>query len=350
MAFDITVRPATDEDIPGIVNVLVKVFGKKYGKLNEQLYPWYFRNPYVTRERSPGWVAVKNGAVVGHMTVCPVSFKVYHQKIVGFFDAGLAVDPSCRRMGIASKIYNAAIKVCPFILSASSTDVGGGLEESFGFYNFMNVPRLFKVLRPQDYLPKAVSWIPGLSIPLKRYYHNWGQKRPISGVKKIRSEDIATLDPFFENALEDYNIAMYRDASFISWRYLNLPTWPYEIAVAREKGTMEGLIVYRVFERNGRKVGRICDFLVTAHGLGWLHSLLEFAVLEMNEAGCSAVETYCEASPATKDIFVAQGFRQQRKGQVDFRVYSEDKQLAQRIRNERPSWFLTPGDVDLDLN
>lgn len=351
MGEEIEICLACKEDLEGIVRLLSSVFGGKFGGLYRKRYPWLFKNPYLNENDSAVWIATNDGRIVGHLVVCPIDFTVNGERVHGYFDADLAVDPSCRRMGIARKIYERALDECHFILSVSSTDIAGGLEDSMGFVLFKNVPRLFKVLKPEAYLPVGLSRLPGIGLPIKWYFRDRCSKRSTGGVYELnRERDLPLLDDFCAKALSRYDISMCREARFLVWRWLDLPMWSYRILFAREGNRMHGYIVFRSFQRNNRKVGRICDFLVSKETPEWLDKLLGFAVAKLREEGCTAIETYCQASRLLRAIFLKQGFRDQKKIRMDFRVYTSDRKLLDWITNSGHSWFLTCGDVDLDLN
>lgn len=107
MADEVTVRPATDDDIAEIIDVATRALGWNPSDPNEAFFRWkHLENP---AGRSPMWVAESGGDIAGFRSMMRWTYRDGDRTLRAVRAVDTATDPDHQRKGIFRLLTEAAV-------------------------------------------------------------------------------------------------------------------------------------------------------------------------------------------------------------------------------------------------
>lgn len=233
------------------------------------------------REASPPdigqWVVreKKTGRVISAASMVGVRAIWKGQEIKMLLGFNMVVAPEYRRQGIHSILIRQTreeVRAAGFCLSTIFPNPRSmpQLERSKTYYHVSEVPLL---IRPLDMRALAnargsnavLTWASTLGWALAGRSLWREQGPPGAGSPLCISEDLMLgngYDRFWRRVKTKYDLMMVRDRTFLTWRFLDIPTREYQILSARQGDEILGYMVLRQTSVRGTMSGLICDFLV----------------------------------------------------------------------------------------
>lgn len=233
MAADWTVRPATVDDVPRIVSMLRHALGPA---MSEELWRWkHERNPFGP---SPCLVADAGSELVGVRAFMRWRWQSGSRNVPAVRAVDTATHPRWRGRGVFTELTESLARRC--------AEAGDAFV--FNTPNRQSLP---------GYL--GLGWRPVRRLAPR--------VRPIwRGGPEEEAPDVGTLleQPWLEDLLrnaaggdaEAYHTRPTR--SYLAWRYLRNPRWPYRASWHVEDGG-SAAAVFRVVPRRRLPELRICD-------------------------------------------------------------------------------------------
>lgn len=229
-----TIREATDSDIPEIVDLLKTSLGERQISKSEELWKWkHYSNPFGA---SPVLLAETQGRIIGVRTFLRWDFDLGEELIQGYRAVDTAIHPDFQRKGI--------FKTLTLTLIEKSSQ---------------HIQRLiFNTPNPQS--------TPGY---LKMGWQKWGKlplhigvnlKTNTKPVEKTNWEELQGLITAIEaRAIQSIaRVKTYMKPGYLNWRYRDCPIAQYQ-AVSDRKTF---LLIYRVKKSKFGNEFRICDLLL----------------------------------------------------------------------------------------
>jgi hypothetical protein len=204
------VRETTREDVPGILRLFAKAYGKE---MPEEEWTWKF-------ERNPdGWfgiVAVAGGEVVGNFAGWPMRFLVEGESRLVYSAGDVATDRSARALGRVHNIYAAMAGAFYETVKAE------GVPFTFGFPHARALEISNRLGGTRTYFPIREVRVPCESFP--------------SPPSEFESSDSVgeTFDSLWESAARRLSDAPVRDRARANWRFHARPTRYYRMVRTRD--------------------------------------------------------------------------------------------------------------------
>lgn len=369
MTFSWILRRYHEGDEHAILDLLNTAFARKWRRKWGSLEYWrwkYTKNP----AGSPIiWLAERDGKIIGHYGIIPMTMKVGNSYVVGSFACDAATHPDYQGQGIFSSIVN-----------RSCLDAGeNGIPITYGFANTILGPTYRRYEHTghiclMKRMIKVLEWEPVLA----RYMgNNFLVRSAAAGLGRMlrarprRRLTIETIDRFdertdalWEQTCRNFNIIVRRNRTYLNWRYADHPAKEYTIYVAVKGDSILGYCILAEEARHNLRFGLIADMLVFPdHGetVGCLidRAVERFAERHVDAIICMISEQHPYAPLLRKAGFITYprqitalyatinipGFP------IDQReVYSQALLLSQnQFLKQRSNWFMMHGDGDWDL-
>lgn len=293
-------RSWEDKDEPLLIELLGLVSGD--AELNSpEFFDWQYRQNPVGRAFI-GCAQESGGKIVSQTAAVPVRLRVGGKSVLASFAINAATHPDYRRLKLFSgcqgqlfKDQNHAGVAYTFAFPTLHSYLGA-LKEGF-----TNLGLTGLMMRMHD--PKASLADEGL-------YHDWFFLGSIASwcIKAVQKqprliEDVEEVDSFdnlpISDLMEPDKIVVELNDRWLTWRYKKNPTRKYRIAVARKRGKITGLAVYRVKESGKKKWGIIMELMAAdTAGIETVESLMHHVFRSNMEAGCSL--TLCLTTPGSR--------------------------------------------------
>jgi GNAT superfamily N-acetyltransferase len=250
---DVSIRPATDDDYPGVLELARVALGWTGGDDEARTFAWkHLENPFGT---SPMWVAVVDDRVVGFRTFMRWEFVRGAGRIVL---AARAVDtataPDYEGRGIFTRLTLAAL---PELAAA-------GVELVFNTPNQRSLPGYLKMgWHVVGRLSVAVTPTRPGSLVVMATARRPASRRSIEMHVGEPAVDVFADAAAIERLQSSWStvpgLATRRTPAFLRWRYGN-EALQYRVALAGSS-LDEGLAVFRLRRRGPALEGVVCDVL-----------------------------------------------------------------------------------------
>ena len=158
----------------------------------------------------------------------------------------------------------------------------------------------------------------------------------------------ARFDALWERAKPHLGISVRRNADYLNWRYVAMPTQRHErLAATTDGGAVAGYVVWRPVQADGGLVVRVLDAVWDPGQRGVLETLL-LAVVDAARDQRATLVLCAAAHPTLIGVLRSLGFLRSRR--KEFYMVSNWEGLFTRaeVTNSR-RWHLTLGDADGDI-
>ncbi|MBN2099830.1 MAG: GNAT family N-acetyltransferase [Dehalococcoidia bacterium] len=348
MSSDWTIRLATPDDGQAIVDLFRSV-GWKFEMSH---WKWkYLDNP--TGKRCI-FVAQDNGRIVGHYAAVPTYMNFKGQKVLGAQRTDAAVDAMYRGKGMFGALYRESCSAAAShgiqFLYGTPNEMSYGRLVKLGTCDSPGLPRLEKVLDAKAVI-KMTTGSAKMAAAADKPAHVFlklckGDRKPES-VGHLKVSRVAALDERFDDlwlkAKDDSRVSVWKDSSYLKWRYLACPDREYAVLTAEEQGNLIGFAVLRCVSEELRR-GYVVDFLVLPGRSAAALLLISAALDHFREQGMHmAICHLFEHSPIYR-LFRNQGFF--KHGTNHFTTRPLELGTTQAVSDYR-QWHLMGGDFDV---
>lgn len=309
-----TIRTATPEDTPAVLDLVHAVHGDSHPELNDDYWNW--RYLYGGSLRADIVLAEHEGRPIGMQPVAIFDWQRGRQQMRGAMYTGVLTHPDHRRRGVFRSLIrasneHAAAMGAAFCMTMPNEASLPGFQKMPEWRYPGHIPLFIKVisgsaiLRPK--LGGSLGRILGPLLDISRLRGGHRLNPPFSSVDTVASLDEDT-DHLIEAFSEDcQGLMIRRTAAYWNWRYVAKPSHTYVTQVAKRHGELMGVIVSGVSKRAGLLVGTIVD-VIAQGGEASLAGLLSLAESELRQRGAGLV-TAQATSPLMRRAMGLAGFR-----------------------------------------
>jgi len=253
-------------------------------------------NPHIDKDIFPAWICrdKKNGRIVGHFAVTPISLKFQNTSYPAVWGRDLVILPKYRKLGIGpllidSTLKNAGSALAIFLIAGLNDDVYTiykklkftDLEYIPLYVRFQSIENIVK-LKIRKPFPALILGAVGNAC-LKIFYilaymrtFSYARNREIC-ISEIKSFD-NSFDGLWDKASHSFPIIVMRDQKSLNWRFVNQPYRSYSMFKAEKDGELKGYIVLREGKIRGLNTGVISDLFAEPNDKATIGTLLNFAV------------------------------------------------------------------------
>lgn len=320
----------------------------------EYLKHWYFGNPI-------GSPIVKfaidedNGVMAGQYVISPREYKVFDERINCVLSLDTLTRESYRGQGIFTKLAKSAFDSAAkagykFCYGAPNPNSHPGFIKKLGFSDLFEMPLYVRPLKISQILKERGKKVLGtLMVPFNLFFM---PKRIVdANIVEINDSNYQIMNVFWEKVVNKYGIIGIRDAKYIKYRYLNVPTREYHPYVYLVNNEPVAFIVSRVRYVAKMKTGMIADFLFVDGFEKQAKKLVRFMNRKIKELGAGLAGCIMMThSSETKVLKRARYIKCPDKllpqpTPLIIRIF--DKNLEEKGILDTKNWFFTTGDYDV---
>jgi hypothetical protein len=136
-------------------------------------------------------------------------------------------------------------------------------------------------------------------------------------------------------------VGVYRDASFLNWRYSRPGTQYYKFYLKKDKG----YLVLKIFDRGEQKVLHLLDIVVSRSSINLIKPALEFIVEFALMKNANLITCWLHQDHLYSGLFRAFGFSSDPNSDRYSFVMSPDNDIE--LFSNAAVWHLTQGDSDV---
>jgi Acetyltransferase (GNAT) domain len=359
----VRIRKATLADRDALIELTRVVFAEtgaeKGAELGPEFWEWQFtRQP---TGRTDIWIGELNGQIIVQIPTNVVRLKWGNREVLAAWVIDLVVHPAHRDKSLF-------IRVGRF----SNKEMGEtGISLSLGLPNKKSFPAAIRFVKHH-----LVSQVPVLVLPIRwsRLLERvgipaWASRIlgplasvghrlisfPTARAKGIEVREVSefpeSMDDFWQRASAPHKIISIRDEKYLTWRFRDCPTRSYKILIAEGNGELAGYLVYRVFEKDGLRMGALMDMLVEPGRRDVLNALLSKAIAELRAARVDAIMALMVHDRLYFPALRRLGFAKlpERFNPRTFNLVCRElvEGLPQEEATTARNWFITLGDFDV---
>jgi GNAT superfamily N-acetyltransferase len=353
----------TQQDLPALVSLSRLMPGKAANVTSDYVNWMHDGNP-----AGPPLIAVARNhdasRIIGQVWLMPLHIHVRGETRLGALSFYGLVDPTYQRQGVFSSL----VSYC------SDASKGRGIQFSYGFPNHRSFPVFVRRLG-WAHLGNAREYLLPIDLPrlIRRRFQRQIQPGLLASIGKLVNkayfkpkplpaaagkfdlmelEDTTGLGGFWKQVRDKYTVMVVRNASFMDWRYFQIPDRQYRVWAARKGPSILATLVLRCVVIKGINCGMVVDFLVEPTDDGRLAG--EFLLAQARDyfvksdtdlAGCLMISGSEEINLLKRQGYrLCPTFLQSQPHPVILETHPEtpDRKLLHHLHH----WFLSLGDFD----
>lgn len=342
------VRPYHADDIPALVALFERVFGKP---ITSEHWRWK-----LAAQLPPAcnvWLAEAQGRPVFQYAGIPQRYELDGVPASALVSVDTMTDPDFRRRGlltlVATRAYEAWREAGAAFVIGLPNQQWGSRASALGWQELFPLQWLVRPLEPQALLGRRLRmpWlgkVPGVARLWNAFFD--GHLRRDSGLelREVR-EAGAEFDQLWSRLRTQFAFAAVRDSAWINWRFLRSPLRNYRVVAAWRKGVVAGYFAWRVIEADQHVSVQLAELVCPADDVATRDTLLLELIRLARQMRAQTISTL--AIPATPlqralkhaGFFAGPGFSVQL---VPFR----DTPTLEALR-VRERWLMSGADYDV---
>lgn len=282
-------------------------------------------------------VAEAEGCLVGHYGMVPVQAVVQGQRVRGAQTVDAAVLPNYRKRGIHSSLARLtlarAVEAGITFIYAFPGLLSLEVDRRFGQEPVMFVPEMMHVLDWRRAIRGGLCHLPGDLALLLRWQRDSAAASEVGRLARLRrsmlvvagwlsgpvwnhlntSSDCAVrpaahvdkrYDRLCERLMDDESLGLFKDASYLNWRYLEHPQQSYRVLEAVDSSDLLGYAVVRA----GCSVSDLCELEALPGRPEALTALVTEAIWAAHGAGSVALAAWMPESRPAHRLLRRAGF------------------------------------------
>jgi GNAT superfamily N-acetyltransferase len=319
------------------------------------VFRWFTgRNPFL-RGRPPYWCLQDGSRVVGMHGHMPVVFDVDGREQLGHLAQDDLLHPNARGKGLGQVLLEG--------VRAAALDFAGAMwfneanHRSYGKAGWIDVPGFRYYARFLDAGRLAREFSRPLTAGLVRAGGPIALRLVdlpgrLRRARALRLEALERFDERFdalwERAKPHLGIAVRRNAEYLNWRYVAMPTHRHErLAAVTATGEVAGYVVWRPVPADGERIVRVLDVVWDPEHRGALETLL-LAVVDLARTERASQVLCAAAHPTLTRVLRSLGFVPNRREEFHM-VSNWERSFTQAEVTDIRRWHLTLGDADGDI-
>ncbi len=343
-----TVRPYRPGDEDCIASLLESIYGIS---MNREEWKWkYTRAP---AGDSIIVVAVSDGRIVGHVACIPCRVAVDGSPIAAFTGVDAMVSADQRGKGVFNDMeicLNEHFRASGAkLLFSFANPASGGILTSRGIRDrICDVESLTRIIRPFTALVNRVrvravrgagSGSSSGTFELPPF--------PTAVIGSVRLDETdefgPEMDTFWHAACSLHRVSVWRDAAYLTWRYLEHPTRSYRVIIVRIDGEVAGYFVLGTLDVGFRK-GFLVDLVLGEEQDHVIDTVTGRVTDYFRKAGIESVTTWLPGRSVPFDRLRHNGFSR-RDAEVTVIGTCLDRNLDFFLDGK--NWYYSAGDTDV---
>ena len=279
--------------------------------------------------------AVQDGADLAAVTTrLPFYLKAGDKVVRSYFSVDSMALPDYRRQGLMRSLYEQSMEEMPLLYSKGAV---------LGMYKLL-LKIGYQPITPNTYL---VNYLAPLKLIFARVTGRQPEVRPHSKAFESGADMLAVerfgdeFEPFWERAAKGKHGIVVKTASYMNWRYRDIPHKKY----AAYYGMQADKITFLVVLGSSGSIGKIVDILWDDDCHGELDRALRFALTYFRQIGCYKVLCWGTHRKLRNALRARRFF--DRKETPRFSTYSASLPMAQYLLGE--NFHFVDGDGDYDF-
>jgi L-amino acid N-acyltransferase YncA len=343
--------PDLKADKESIIDLTRKIFGEAE-IVNPDFFDWqYLKNPEGQAIVITAKDNENNNSVIGVESILPMALIVNQKIVKASLSCNSYVHTNYRKKGIFSKListlFDESAKKEILCIYGVANDNSFNSFVNKGSHEIVDLPILFKPLRLSRFFPFP------LNILIHLFDNIWKvNKKSNPNVVDFHEDFDKSFETLVEKASKRVPIIQRRTKEFLNWRYRNHPTREYKTFVLRENSVLEGYIIVRKTQVNGKLIGVIVDLLIDSNKNKGIQDLLMYALEYFWNSGVSVVITTCGPSTLEYKMLRQNGFRiapkfMKPQSSHFIIIYSKSNENDSEQLKKYDNWFFSFGDYDV---
>lgn len=259
---------------------------------NRDFLNWqYYENPFgepVIR------VAVDNSEIVGQYIIIPVLYNMDGEDVYLGFDINTITKKSHRGQGIFKNLAWDSFKDCEnkkinYAIGYPNPSSYPGYKKYTNYEMIGDVPLYLKVFKGKKLLENiGKKYLSSIGYVYDYLTHNKKiDKLNFKNIFEINKDNVELMNKFYLKIKNKYKNLCVKDASYVTWRFLNCPTRDYKVLAYIEDEEVQGYIVVRIYNQIlNSNSGMIVDFLFKTDRKDVGDSLIKYIIKYFKENDC----------------------------------------------------------------
>lgn len=294
----------------------------------------------------------KQNTIIGVESILPMNILVDQKIVKASLSCNSYVDPDYRNKGIFSKLISVVLeqsmKKNILCIYGVANDNSFNSFVKKGSHEISNMPILFRPLRLSNYFSFPISTV------LHLFDNIWKVKKNVNpNVVEFNGNFDESFEILVKKASLKIPVIKQRTKEFLNWRYQNHPTRQYKTFVLKENSELEGYIITRKTEINGKPVGVIVDFIIDpcTNSIG-IKDLIQIALDDFWKSGVSVTIALSRPLSVEYQMLSNTGFKIAPKflkpQSAHFILINSDPNREDLTQLKKyDNWFFSFGDYDV---
>lgn len=337
-------RPLTPDDVPGVVDLFHRVYGRP---ISAEHYVWKLRT-----RRSP----VENVALavdaddrpIFHIAGIPCRARLGDEDRWVMVAVDGMTDPAWRRRGVLTRVtsdlFDRWRAAGVALVLGLPNDQWRSRISALGWKRMFPLAWLVRPILPQRVLARRTGIAALANAEWMGRWWNRLWDRPAARGIEVSDLDRAGLEwnAFWNGLQHRLGPCLARDADWINWRYLDAPGAGFRVLLAKRDGKPAGFLAFRVREGGGV----IADVFTAPEDAPAFGALVGAAVRRLALDGVAVARTLAVPGSWPDRAYRRLGFF---RGRHAFGVHGVilDPVVSEALEREGHRWQLSGGDFDV---
>lgn len=345
----------SEEKLQEMVNMTIDNYGESESISHiEFVIHEYFKNP-------SGNAIVKlaydedNKVLAGQYVINPHKFYCFGQEENAALSLNTLTKKEYRGQGVFTGLANDAFQQAKeenfsFCYGAPNPNSHPGFIKKLGFSDLCTMPLFVRPLKVSQMVKeKTNTFLSVLCYPLNLF--SLVRKVRDNNIVEIDEQNVQMMDDFWNSVSNKYRVIGIRDAKYIKYRYLNVPTRDYHPYVYLVEGKPVAFVASRIRKVANMTTGMIADFIFVDGYEKQAIKLIKYITKKNKElgaglSGCIMLSHSREVKILKKAHFVkCPNKLLPQPTPLIIRIF--DEKLIEKGIMDIKNWFFTTGDYDV---
>lgn len=259
------IRPCHEDDVPGLVALFVRVFGKTITAEH-----WQWKLGSLTSPAPNVLVATSDERPVFQYAGIPTVLSLNGALTNVMVAVDGMTDPDFRRRGLLTRVVTEAHSRwrdtgIDLVLGLPNQQWGSRIA-ALGWLPLFDLQRLIRPLRPEAMLAHRLRmpWLRHLRLASALWNGLIARlPRRDAGVQtELVTQADDRFDRLWEKCRANAKFAVVRDRAWVQWRFLDCPSRRYRVLLASRAGVPVGYCAFSVHETEGRRRALLAELAV----------------------------------------------------------------------------------------
>lgn len=311
---------------------------------NDDYYNWqYLENPVGVGTVLLAYDDIHPSA---QYVAIPCKFQFNNKIFLITLTMNICVSPKYRGKGLSTKVIEKIhdlIETVPFSIVLPNNDsMKAHLNNK---YKAIKMQFLIRPVKFSYYFQNII-----IRTILKPFNIFWKKKCKLK-LQEYSKEFDNKFDYFEKNTRRKNTFRQVRDSSFLNWRYRKNPKRSYKVFVASDDNNdIEGYIITRTTELNGKRIGFIMDFVAKKKSYK-IKNLVNNALEDFwqNDVTITTVSCFPEGIEyeilREEGFYICPEFLRPHPLKILIKIFNEST-FTKQILLDPTKWFFMPGDYE----